>query len=69
MFSGIPRKPASQVVRETTRKAATSWLESIQNAAITPHQRRALLNRLSNHAHIRQALGANKDATLVRAWE
>ena len=66
---GIPQKPASQLVRETARKAATSWLESIQNTDITPHQRRVLLNRLSNHAHIRQALGANKDAALVKAWE
>lgn len=66
---GIPQKPASQVVRETARMAAATWLDPIQKADITPHQRRVLLTRLSNHAHITQALGAIKDPALTKTWE
>lgn len=66
---GIPPKPAGQVVRETARKAAATWLEPIAKADITPRQRRALLHRLSHHPHIRQALGRGKDPALTSAWE
>lgn len=65
----IPQKQAARMLREVARQAAATWLEPIQAADITPRQRRALLERLGSHLHIRQAINALKNPVLAAAWE
>lgn len=50
---GIEVKLATQVIREVAKKAAATWLEPIRSADITPRQRQVLLDRITQHPHIK----------------
>lgn len=64
-----PFKAASHAVRDVARTAAKAWLDPIQQADITPQQRRVLLTRLSSHSHLQKAFKFLKDPALKQAWD
>ena len=65
----ISQKNASHAVRDVARKAAKTWLVPIEQADITPQQRRVLLTRMNGHLHFQQALKFLGDAALKQAWD